>query len=243
MAVSLTTLDFINGLFSLLVIIVGAIIGLSIASKYIKNKEKSYLYLGIALIGLYCPWWPSGISFLSVLITGQPISAVMYALLGHILIPLFMILWFLGLTEMIFQDKRKILLIGYSIILAIAEIYVIYALLFDLNLIIMEFTAIFDVRFNRIWLIYLLFISSTVAITGILFAWQTLKSDDPVLKFKGRALIIAFLTHPICAIVDGGLELNEIGLIIIRSILMFGAVMFYIGFFMPKFIKKLLHVE
>ena len=78
MAVSLSNLDFVNGLFSVLVITVGAIIGLIIASKYIKFKNKAYLYWGLAYTGFYCAWWPSGISFLSVLITGQPLSKLMY---------------------------------------------------------------------------------------------------------------------------------------------------------------------
>jgi hypothetical protein len=241
--VTLSTLDFVNGLFSLLVITIAAIIGISIASKYIKYKAKIYLYWGIAYIGVYCPWWPSGISFLSVLITGQPISNFMYVLIGNIFIPFFLILWLFGLTEMIFQDKRKILLIIYSIILAVAEIYLIYALMTDINLIVMEFTGIFDVRFNRIWLAYLLMVNFTAAITGLLFARDSLKSDDREVRFKGKCLIIAFLTYPICGVIDGGVQLNAIGLIVIRSLLMLGAVMFYIGFFVPKFIKKLFKLE
>ena len=242
MAVTLSTLDFITGLFSLLVIIVGTVIGLTIASKYLKYKSKPYLYWGIAYIGVYCPWWPSGISFLSVIITGQPISPFMYLLLGNILIPILLILWILGFTEMIYQDKRKILIIIYSIIFAVAEIFLIYALITDVSLII-TFDGIFDVTFNRIWLVYLLFISFTVAITGLLFARDSLKSDDREIRFKGKALIIAFLTYPICTIIDGGLELNALGVILIRSILMFGAVMFYIGFSVPKFIKKIFKLE
>jgi len=52
----LEPLDLINGLFSLLVISVGAIIGVLIALKYWKYKRKLYLYWGIAYIGFYSPW-------------------------------------------------------------------------------------------------------------------------------------------------------------------------------------------
>ena len=242
MAVTLSTLDFITGLFSFLVLIVGAIIGLSIAARYFKYKSKLYLYWGIAYMGFYCPWWPSGISFISVIITGQPISPFMYLLLGHILIPFLMIIWILGLTEMIYQNKRKILIIIYSIIPGAAEIILIYALITDVSLLI-TFDGIFSVTFNRLWLIYLLFISFSVAITGLLFARDSLRSDDREIRFKGKALIIAFLTYPIVSIIDGGLELNALGVILIRSILMFGAVMFYIGFFVPKFFKKIFKLE
>ena len=242
MAVSLSNLDFVNGLFSVLVITVGAIIGLIIASKYIKFKNKAYLYWGLAYTGFYCAWWPSGISFLSVLITGQPLSKLMYIIIGNVFIPIFMLLWLLGLTEMIYEDKRKILLILYSAICGVVEIILIYIILADYT-ILAEFTGVFDVTYNRIWLIYLLFINFTITITGLIFARDSLKSDEREVRFKGKILIIAFLSYPICGIIDGGVELNEIGVIIIRSLLMFGAVMFYIGFFVPRFVRKLFKFE
>jgi len=242
MAVSLSTLDYVNGLFSVLVITVGAIIGLIIVSKYFKFKNKAYLYWGLAYIGFYSPWWPSGISFLLVITTGQPLSELMYLIIGNVIIPILIILWILGLTEMIYQDKRKILIIIYSTICGVVEIIFIYILMTDYT-ILAEFTGIFDVTFNRIWLIYLLFINFTVAITGLLFARDSLKSDEREVRFKGKILIIAFLTYPICGLIDGGLELNEIGVIIIRSLLMFEAVIFYIRFFVPRFIRKLFKIE
>ena len=242
MAVSLTTLEFVNGLMSLLVITVGAIIGLIIASKYFKYRNKTYLYWGIAYCGFYSPWWPSGISFLLVLTTGKPLTLFMYLIVGNIIIPFIIILWLLGLTEMIYQDKRKILIIIYSIICGVVEIIFIYILITDYTMLAV-LTGIFDVTFNRFWLIYLLFINFTVAITGLLFAKDSLKSDDREIRFKGKALIIAFLTYPIVGIIDGGVELNAIGVILTRFILIFGAITFYIGFFVPKFVKKLFNLE
>jgi len=241
--VSLSTLDFITGLFSLLVIIVSTVIGLIIASKYIKYKSKPYLYWGFAYIGFYCPWWPSGISFACVLITGQPLSLFMYVVIGNLFVPLFLLLWLLGFTEMVYQKKRKILLIIYSTIAAVAETFLIYFLMTGTYSVLATFTGIFDVTFNRLWLAWLLIVNFTVAITGLLFARDSLKSEDKELRFKGKILIIAFLTYPICAIIDGGVELNVIGVVLIRSLLIFGAVMFYIGFFVPKFVKKIFKLE
>ena len=241
--VTLSTLDFITGLFSLLVISVSTVIGLIIASKYIEYKSKPYLYWGLAYTGFYCPWWSSGISFLSVLITGQPLSLFMYILIGNLFVPLFILLWILGFTEMVYQDKRKILLIIYSTIATVAEIFLIYFLITGTYSVLATFTGIFDVTFNRLWLAWLLLVNFSVAIMGLLFARDSLKSEDSEIRFKGKVLIIAFLTYPICAIIDGGVELNALGVILIRSLLMFGAVMFYIGFFVPKFVKKIFKLE
>ncbi len=218
------------------------ITGIYIASRYKKYKKEIFLYWGIAWIGFYEPWWGPGFSFLSYLLTGQPLSPFMYLLLGNIFVPLFVILWMMGFTEMIYQNKRKILIIIYLTISAVAEIFLIYALITDVSILI-EFTGIFDVTFSRIWLAYLLFISFTIAIMGIIVAWHSLKSDDRELRFQGKILLLAFILYPTCAILDGGIELNEIGLIIVRSLLIIESLLFYIGFVVLKFIKKKLKFE
>ena len=241
MSAPLSTLDFINGLFSLLVISVGAIIGVIIALKYLKFKRKIHLYWGIAYIGFYSPWWSSAFSFVLYFFIG-PLPDRIYIFIGIFIAPFILILWLLGFTEMIYEDKRKSLIVIYSIILAAFEVYIIYFLIVDPRFI-GEKQGIFDIKFSPIIIIYWMLLNFTTFITGIIFAKQALKSEKKELRFKSIVLIIAFLTYPICGISDAGLDLNEIGLIIVRSLLMFGAIMFYIGFFEPKFIKKIFHLE
>ena len=242
MSVQLTTLDFINGLFSLLVISIAAIIGITIALKYLKYKRKLYLYWGIAYIGFYSPWWSSAFSFVSYWFTGNPLPLSLYIGVGILLIPLLIILWFLGFTEMIYQNKRKLLILIYAIIMTIFEFCIIYFLIVDPT-VLGNKTGIFDIKYSLIITAYFMLINITVTITGLLFAKQSFKSEEKEIRFKGIVLVIAFLTYPICGIFDAGLDLNEIGLIIIRSLLMFGAIMFYIGFFVPKFFKKMFHLD
>ena len=166
----------------------------------------------------------------------------MYILIGNILSPFFLILWMVGFTEMCFQNKRKEIIVIYSIILALAEIYVIYYLMTDYSQL-GFFMGIFDIKYTTIMILYLLFIAFSVSITGFIFSLESIRMDDPDIRFKGRVLLIAFLTYSICGVADSAIELTEITLIIIRSILIAGAILFYIGFFVPKFIKKRLKHE
>ena len=242
MTESLSTLDFINGLFSLLVISIAAIIGLTIALKYLKFKRKLYLYWGIAYIGFYSPWWSSAFSFVSYWFTGNPLPLPLYIGVGILLLPLLITLWFLGFTEMIYQNRRRLLILIYLIITISFDLYVIYFLI-DNATVLGNKTGIFDIKYSLIVTAYFMLINITVTITGLLFAKQSFKSEEKELRFKGKALIVAFLTYPICGIFDAGLDLNEIWLIVIRSLLMFGAIMFYIGFFIPKFVKKIFNLD
>ena len=67
--------------------------------------------------------------------------------------------------------------------------------------------------------------------------------NDGSLEKDDAAPEWSFDTSSVSGQFDGGLELNALGVILIRSVLMFGAVMFYIGFFVPKFIKKIFKLE
>jgi len=182
------------------------------------------------------------VSFLSVLIIGEPLSLYLYILIGNILSPFFLILWIVGFTEMTHQDKRGIIILIYSIILTITEVYLIYYLITDYTQLGI-FTGTFDIKYSYIMVAYLLFIVLSVFITGTIFAWESLRMDDPVIKFRAKMLLLAFLTYPICGLLDAGIDLTEVSLIIVRSILISGAILFYLGFFKPKFIKKRLKLE
>ena len=148
----------------------------------------------------------------------------------------------MGLTEMIYEDKRKAFIVIYSVILAVFEVYIIYFLIVDPSFIGVK-QRIFDIKYSLIITIYWMWLNFSITITGLLFAKQSFKSEKKEIRFKGLVLVIAFLTYPICGVLDAGVDLNTIGLIIVRSLLKFGALMLYIGFFVPKVIKKLFHLE
>ncbi len=229
--------DILNGTMSLAVMIISLIIGLSIIINFFNYRKRIFIYWGVAYIGFYSPWWSSALSFLMTLITGTPLTLFSYIAIGTLSIPLFMTFYLLGFTEMMFQKFRKYLLIFYGIVFVIAESFIVYNLFVDPQYLGI-FTGLFDINFSPFLLIYLLFINFSITITGLIFARASLSSKDPLVKFKGKVLIIAFITYPICGVIDGGVELNHVSLVIIRIVLIIGAFFLYLGFFTPKFIAN-----
>jgi hypothetical protein len=75
-------------------------------------------------------------------------------------------------------------------------------------------------------------------ITGIIFAIKSMRLDDPEVQWKGRFLLLAWISFGIGAILDASLPLNALTIIIIRLILISSAIEFYFGFFLPKKISE-----
>ena len=77
----LEPIDFITGLFSLILVIVCVSVGVSILSKYRKYNNRIFITAGLASCGLYIGWYSSAISFVLFVITGSVLSPEIYFLI------------------------------------------------------------------------------------------------------------------------------------------------------------------
>ncbi|MFW9898682.1 MAG: hypothetical protein ACFFDO_05420 [Candidatus Thorarchaeota archaeon] len=235
---ALTPIESLIGLFSLIFSIIATIIGLLIASKYRKYKQNTLLYVGLSLPGLAFPWYPSSISFLTTLMIDQSLSPEWYFLIGNAFLPIALFFWILALTELILKKKQKIILIIYSVIGIIFEIYFFYSLFTAPN-VIGELKGPVDVEYYGITRLYLIFVVLTIIVTGLLFVIECLKSGNPEIKLKGIFLQIAVILYTIGAVADGFMTLTFVTLPIIRIILISSIIMFYNGWILPESVKKL----
>lgn len=238
MSTNLELFDYINGILSTIAVLTGVIVGLIICSKYIKYKRKNFLLIGTALMGMFQPWWPTAISFISILITGRPISVFEYFFYAIFFYPFFLVAWMMGISNLLELKRREILPIVYLIISVLADIYLVYFLINDPS-VIGTIPTYFDAEYKRPFSFYLLFILSSLVITGILFSIKSLKSEDREIRWKGKLLIIGFL----CYLASGFLDVGYISfttgtLIIARLVLISSAFFAYFGFFLPGFLRK-----
>ena len=81
-------------------------------------------------------------------------------------------------------------------------------------------------------------------ITGNEFSIVSLRvKDSPIVRWKGRFLIISFNLFAIGAIGDGFITLTPVTLIIFRILMMISSTTYYIGFILPKWMRKLLSLK
>ncbi|MFX0072532.1 MAG: hypothetical protein ACFFAO_15715, partial [Candidatus Hermodarchaeota archaeon] len=227
------TLDIIvNGIFSLIAVIVFIIIGLKIMLKYKESKDKVHFLIGLAWIGISEPWWPSSIGFILALFFGTSLSVPVYILINCGILPLFLSFWLIALMIIMQLNKRIIILVSYIVIALVLEIVMIYYLIIDSSMVGVLVTPV-DISFGPVAVVFLLYNLSVFMISGILLTINTIKLDDPVDKLRGKFLLVAFLLFMIGASLEMLINhpLN-------RVILLLSSIMFYIGFMMPKSIKE-----
>ncbi len=230
--------EILNGIFSIIFILLSIIVGLTMIIKYFEYKQRTLLFFGFTWIGLTSPWLPSTISFLKALITSTGLTPATYFLIGNIAAPIIILIWIIAFTDLKYKDKQKIFIIVYVIIGIFFEVYLIYFIINDPN-VIGELSGILDVRYKSVALIYAVFIVLNVLITGILIARDSLKSEEQEIKLKGRFLLVAFISWTIGAIMDAALDPNIVTLTIARLILISSALEFYCGFLLPEKVRKI----
>ncbi|MFW9942804.1 MAG: hypothetical protein ACFFFT_17345 [Candidatus Thorarchaeota archaeon] len=232
-------IEILIGSFSLIFCIISTVIGLIVASKYRKYKQNTLLYVGLSLPGLALPWYPSAISFLVALGTGDGLTAPVYFLIGNAFVPISLFLWMLALTELIFKKHQKTILIIYIVIGIIFEIYFLYTLFTDYNEI-GELKGAVECTYHGITEGYLIFTLLTIIITSIWFNIKCFKSDDAEVRLKGIFLMIGLILYAIGAIADGFIPLDLVTLPIIRIILIISMIMYYHAWILPTYAKKLI---
>ena len=235
--------EFIGGLFSFLYVITSTIVGISIMLRYLKYKEKSFIIVGLAIGGIACPWWPSTISFLALSIADFAISDQVYLILGIAAAPIMTYSWIIGLNILLYEGKNKPLLIIYAIIFSLMDI-VFFIVLLGFPDLVPVLVGIVDsnhlnVDYKGFIMVMLIIIVLTVLITGIMVSWKSIKSNNPLIKLKGKVLLFSFSIWSIAATLDAVAPLNIVGVIIFRTVLIIQAVGFYIGWIMPKFAQEI----
>jgi len=231
---SLTTNEFLNGLTGLIYAIIVIYVGLRIASKYFQYKRKELLYIGIGWLGFPTPYYSVSLSFLSVLITGEPINDFLYFLIAVGFVPIFLILWIAGFTELLYKNRQKLILMIYIIFGAIFESIILYALFTDLTIIGFKEGPV-DTNWSNVIVFYFIPLIFTVIITGFLLSRESLRSENPEVNLKGKFLLIAFILWILGEILDLILDIP-----ITRITLMISSIAFYFGWIMPEWMKKTL---
>ena len=233
----LNQLEMLHGTFTLIFIVISILLGIRIFLKYFTYKQKQLITVGLTWIFLSSGWWGSGFSFLSILLIQQPLDQFTYLLIGNVFIPIAIICWIYSFTSLAYPNLKKKLLITYSVICTIFEIYLIISLLIDPNSIGIIIGTFYS-QPSLIPMVFLLFAIITTIVTGILFSRNSIRSDKLEVHIKGIILLIAFISFTVGAFMDAVITLTPVTLIIVRLILISSAIEYYFGFLLPERLAK-----
>ncbi|MFX1273843.1 MAG: hypothetical protein ACFFBP_13920 [Promethearchaeota archaeon] len=236
----ITDFELITGISTLIFLIISILVALVIASKYFTLKSKSFLFIGLASIGQYFHYLPVVVNVIYSLGTGGILLPVEFnLLLGFTPLAIFTTLWYLGITELAFQKRRKIILI---MVVAWYSFYLImlYNFIFTGNASsLAEVDNAVKMTFYPPFILLNLVNLILWILPFFIFAMYTLKSDIPEIKLKGIFLLIALILYPIGTLIDLLQQDIVILVILARIIAIISALSFYLGLILPERVKKI----
>lgn len=233
----LELVEILTGVFNLIFVLVSVIVGVIILSKYSKYQSRDYVFVGLTWIGLSTPWMHGAIAFV-LLLFNVVLEETIRFIIGFAFIPIIAVLWLITFTDFMYTRKKTLIISIYVIIAIIVEVLFFIFLFTDRVNMIGYFERTFSAVYRPFYRFTILFYLITAVITFLLFANQSIKSDDPELKLKGKFLVIAFLTYTACAILDSFFLFQPVIVVLVRVLLMTSAIEFYLGWIMPTGIKN-----
>ncbi|MFW9899010.1 MAG: hypothetical protein ACFFDO_07090 [Candidatus Thorarchaeota archaeon] len=248
MVVELDPISQLSGLLAFIQSLFSLTLGAIILHKAIRKREKMLFYFFFAVIFIMSPWYPSGFGYVYWLFTGNVFSYQVYVLMGTIFIPVALIAWLEIYMSTLHPKKKKLVLICFTILFIIFYIYLFYFLFFAPDAPIINMIGIQhkpnDITYRSFVIIFLAFCIVVTLFTGINFSIISMNViDNPTVIWKGRFLLISFILFPIGAFGDALIEYGAVDLIIFRTIIVLSMIFYYIGFLMPKWMKKILSLE
>ncbi|MFX0073478.1 MAG: hypothetical protein ACFFAO_20565 [Candidatus Hermodarchaeota archaeon] len=237
MGIQLTPEEFIQGFTSLLFSVISIIVGILLIIRYLQYRQQTLLLAGLAWCLIAATWYTGAFNFIYVLITGTSISDEIY-FLCYAPVPITLILWIDLFTILKNIKKRKIIL-GILVIQGIIyEIILLYFIFTDLSVVGYK-EGPFNDELTLPFSLYMISVLVIAIITGLWFAFESMKSEKVDIKLKGKFLVAAWLSFVIGAAI-ALISLSTLLLIIGRIIVITSAIEFYFGFFLPDWLKKVL---
>ena len=234
---ALTLLQFLNGLSSIILVVIFTFVGIVIAFKYRKTKDRTYIFFGASWIGVVEAYYAVSISFIVSFFNGVGLTPEIYFLVGVTLYPLSTLIWLTAFTDIKFKSKQLIIQLIFVVIGAIFEVIFFY-LFFTAPSLLGTLYSPVDSKFGIVILIYILFSLCVIFVTGMIFSILSIKSDNREHRLRGIFLSITLIIFVFGSIFDA-LELSIIVLTVVRILLIFSALTFYIAFILPNWAKKL----
>ena len=234
---ALNNLQFVNGLSSLILVIIFTIVGISIALKYRKTKERTYILFGLTWIGVVEAYIAVSVSFLVALYNGVGLPFEIYFLIGIVFYPVSTLIWITAFTDILYKEKQKFFQLIFVVIGVVFEVIFFYFLFTTPSLIGTQLSPV-DSEFGLITRLYIYFCLIVILSTGTILAVASMKSENPEHKLRGIFVLLTLITFVFGAIFDV-LNVDIVIITIVRLIMISSAIEFYIAFVMPKWARNL----
>jgi len=229
----LTQYEMTTGIILFIVMILQFGLSAVLMAKYSSTKDKRVLYFSLFMAFGTLSFLVISINFINILVTGNSIGAFPYLLLAFGFAPISVLFWMILMTELMYQNKRKVILGIFLIYWIVVRIIFFYLLFTDINSLATNIWigGLQQGIFLRVTQFIRLLI---ILVFGILFFKNSHKSENKEVRLKGTLFLLAIL------IMVGGMLLYTITQIpTFILIFMIPSLLCYYGSLaMPEWVKK-----
>ena len=171
----------------------------------------------------------------------EPLTVQLYFIIGIGFLPIALLCWLVAFTDLVskYKNKQKIILIIFTIHGVIFEILFLYFLFTDPSIVGVLYKSV-SFKLNIFSFTYLMSVLTVLMGTGFLFARESLRSNNPEIKLKGKILMLAFASNLVGSTLNGLILEEIIPMLICRFLLVSSIIEFYYGFFLSDWLKKTL---
>ncbi len=233
----LSELDILHGIFTTLFVVISLLVSLRILLKYFEHRRNELITVGLAWMGISTPWLGNSLSFLMYVLIGYRLELVPYLFMENVFIPLALLCWIYSFSMLVYPRSVKKITICFSVICIPFEIFLIIMLIINPEFI-GTLEGMFDSKHTIIPNIFRVFAIFVVLITGILFARESMKSEDKSVQWKGRFFLIGMISFAVGAFLDAVLTFTPLELVLVRLLLISSSIEYYLGFFLPDAIAN-----
>ncbi len=235
----------IQGIFNSIFVVVTIYIGLKFISKYFEHKNRNLYLFGFFWIGaaFFFVFIPIQFILIFFYIT---IHEYAYYITMYPTLPIIAFFWLTAITNLLYFERRKLFLRVYLLIAILFEI-IFFSLLFIESSLIATRPGYFYIEMTPFSIFYIVFFISFILFPGFAFGRSSLDSDDPEIRMKGRLILISIFlfaggaaTDLLIPPLDLDLIIKAIITIIARILMSTSGILFYIGFMLPNWSKKIL---
>lgn len=227
------------GFFTLIFVTMHSIVGLWIIIKYFEHKQKVLLQIGIGWIGASTVWMGVAVDFIFILLYDAPTPIEVHLLIIGGVLPFTQLAWVAAITALMpieRSTRRTILIIGAIVAVIFCPIY-IYITFTNPSIWGEKITPI-QVKLSFYNQIHYAIEILVFILPGLWFSRESLKSDKPDIKLKGKFFLFTFLVSILMTLLEL-LSSTVLIYLIARIIAVFVSISFYIGFILPNWAKKI----
>jgi len=240
-----TPLEMIQGIFNTIFVVITIYIGLIFISKYFQHKNSNLYLFGIFWIGAAI--WFIFIPIQFVLLFFEiTIHEWAYYLVMYPTLPVIADVWLIAVTRLLYFKRRTLFLRVFTLMAIVFEILFFSFLFIDDGLIATR-PGYFYIEMTPFAIFYIVFLMSFILITAVMFGISSLDSKDPEIRMKGKLIIISIFlfgggaaTDLLIPPLDLDPIIKAIITIIARILMSSSGILFYIGFMLPNWTKKIL---